>query len=211
MTTMMNPHTHNSRKRPSLSEQIDRLDSVLDGLAENLNDAVADAVKVAVGTAVQHALESVLKDVLTNPVVVARLQVPATEVTAPAVTPAVPDTIADRPLPVSLWQRIGACAAVVGKVCKRPFQSAWSLTKSMMHRACNGCLAVWAHRDLLGVFKYQLLSAATIGVLLAVLACYSAPWLAAAISGVGGFLTALAVQAGLWMRKLLTTTHEQFA
>ena len=48
-------------------------------------------------------------------------------------------------------------------------------------------------------------------VLLAVLACYSAPWLAAAMSGVGGFLTALAVQASLWMRKLLETAHKQFA
>lgn len=210
MTTMMNPHTHNNRKRPSLSEQIDRLDSVLDGLAENLNDAIADAVKVAVGTAVQHALETVLKDVLTNPVVLARLHVPAADVTAPAVTSAMPDTIADQPLTVGLWQRIGAGAAVVGEICKRPFQVVWSLTKCIWHRACNGCLTVWAHRDLLGIFKYQLLSAATIGVLLAVLA-YSAPWLAAAISGVGGFLTALTVQAGLWMRKLLATAHKQFA
>ena len=76
MTTMTNPHT-NGRKRPSLSEQINRLDSMLDGLSDGLNDAVADAVKAAVGDAVKEAVQTVLKEVLTNPVLLAKLQPPA--------------------------------------------------------------------------------------------------------------------------------------
>ena len=51
-----------SRKRPSLSEQLDRLDRILDGLAGALNESVADAVKAAVGPAAQEAVRSALAD-----------------------------------------------------------------------------------------------------------------------------------------------------
>src|SRR6187401_3179123 len=63
----------NGSKRPSLSEQINRLDRTLDGLADGLNEAVADAVKDAVGTAVREAVQTVLKEVLLNPDVIAKL------------------------------------------------------------------------------------------------------------------------------------------
>ena len=56
MTTTTNNAT-NSRRRPTLSDQIDRLDRTLDGLAEALNEAVADAVKSAVGAAVREAVQ----------------------------------------------------------------------------------------------------------------------------------------------------------
>ena len=74
MTTMIDPHA-NGRKRASLNEQINRLDTMLDGLSDGLNEAVADAVKSAVGTAVKEAVQAVLTEVLTNPEI--RAQVPA--------------------------------------------------------------------------------------------------------------------------------------
>src|SRR5690242_11545695 len=55
----------NGRQRKSLSEQIDRLDSLLDGLAEGLNEAVAEAVR--------QAVRAVLTEVLANPDLLARL------------------------------------------------------------------------------------------------------------------------------------------
>ena len=53
MTTKVNT---NGQARKSLSEQLDRLDAVLDGLADGINDTVVMAVKEAVGAAVQAVL-----------------------------------------------------------------------------------------------------------------------------------------------------------
>src|SRR5579883_2650683 len=92
----------NGRRRPSLTEQIDRLDTTLDGLADGLNEAVADAVKSAVGAAVREAVQATLIEVLTNPDVLARLRAAA----APPPRQATPP-----PLPVpngpTVWQRLG--------------------------------------------------------------------------------------------------------
>ena len=63
MTTMNG--TKNAR--PTLSNQIDRLDGILDGLAEALNESVADAVKDAVGKTVRESVEEAVRDVLADP------------------------------------------------------------------------------------------------------------------------------------------------
>ena len=55
------------RTRKSLSEQIDRLDAILDGLGDALNEAVAAAVSEAAGRAVREAVQAVLAEALTNP------------------------------------------------------------------------------------------------------------------------------------------------
>src|SRR5258706_15071795 len=49
---MTAPMMNGTQQRKSLSQQLDRLDSILDGLADSLNGAVADAVRDAVGQAV---------------------------------------------------------------------------------------------------------------------------------------------------------------
>src|ERR1043165_4905234 len=86
----------NGRKRPSLSEQINRLDKTLDGLADGLNEAVADAVKDAVGQAIRDAVQTVLKEVLGNPEVIAKLN-GATVPVATFCEPAAPKpTLRDR-------------------------------------------------------------------------------------------------------------------
>jgi hypothetical protein len=58
MTTMMTQT--NGRARKSLSDQIDRLDTILDGLADALNQAVAEAVQQTVAVAVRAAVAEVL-------------------------------------------------------------------------------------------------------------------------------------------------------
>jgi hypothetical protein len=72
--------------RRQLSEQIDRLDLVIESLSENLNDAVATAVENAVGVAVQKAVEAVLLEVVSNPAVRELLR-PQAPPTPPAPTP----------------------------------------------------------------------------------------------------------------------------
>ena len=56
--TLQTNNEADKKARKSLSEQIDRLDSLLDGLADNLNSAVADAVRDAVGGAVREAVHA---------------------------------------------------------------------------------------------------------------------------------------------------------
>jgi hypothetical protein len=43
----------------------------------------------------------------------------------------------------------------------------------------------------------------------AVVVCYAGPWIAALVGGIGGFFTTLAVQAGLWLRKVLAIDAAQ--
>src|SRR5262249_57355274 len=62
MTTMTN-----GRARKTLSDQLDRLDSILDGLSEALSESVAAAVKEATAQAVQQAVQATLTEILTSP------------------------------------------------------------------------------------------------------------------------------------------------
>src|SRR5215212_1384505 len=63
-TTRMNG---SGTPRKQLSDQLDRLDAVIDALDEGLKGAVADAVREAVTVAVNEAVQAVLVQVLTNP------------------------------------------------------------------------------------------------------------------------------------------------
>jgi hypothetical protein len=72
----------NGQRRPNLSDQIDRLDKILDGLAEGLNDAVVSAVQIAVQAAVKEATESILRELFTSAAVLPAL--------AAALSPATP-------------------------------------------------------------------------------------------------------------------------
>src|SRR5437870_3255895 len=57
--------TENGKPRRQLSDQLDRLDGIIDALADNLNEAVADAARV--GT--KSAVKEILLEVLTDPTV----------------------------------------------------------------------------------------------------------------------------------------------
>src|SRR5262245_52601011 len=48
--------------RPSLGDQLDRLDGILNGLADALNQSVTAAVSVAVGNAVREAVEAAARE-----------------------------------------------------------------------------------------------------------------------------------------------------
>jgi hypothetical protein len=57
----------NCQPRKSLSDEIDRLDGILDGLAGGLNEAVAAEVQRTVGAAVSEAVRAAVKEALTAP------------------------------------------------------------------------------------------------------------------------------------------------
>src|SRR6266567_4548749 len=54
-------------RRKTLSDQLDRLDGVIDDLSEGLHQAVAHVVGQAVTQAVQQAVEGLMQTVLNNP------------------------------------------------------------------------------------------------------------------------------------------------
>src|SRR5262249_46273984 len=54
-------------RRKTLSDQLDRLDGIIDDLSEGLNQAVAHVVQQSVTTAVKQAVEGLLEAAVSNP------------------------------------------------------------------------------------------------------------------------------------------------
>jgi hypothetical protein len=199
MSTMTIPNA-NGRKRPNLGEQINRLDTMLDGLSEALNDAVADAVKAAVGDAVQ----TVLTEVLTNPEIRAKLYPPVPS----APPPPAAERITLRQRLDKLFGRVRSFLGGLRRACAEKITTAKTLISHDWRCTIDHVVSVWR---LLRPFKYQIFLALGIGVTIGVGVWYGGPWIGAVASGIGGFATALSVQAGLWVRKLFAGDAEQIA
>ena len=206
MTTMTNS-TRNGRKRMSLDEQIGRLDQTLDGLADGLNEAVADAVKMAVGNAVREAVQCVLTEVLTNPDILAKIRATATPKVEEPVHPDVPEPSES----VSIWCRLG-------RLCGRIRDRLANLRQTL--RTATGNIRAWtAERftvlsaicQMLSPFKYHIMAAIAIGLLVGIGVWCAGPWLGIVASAVGGFVATLSVQAGLWLRKLFARDQAEVA
>jgi hypothetical protein len=198
MTTTTAP----DKGRKTLSSQLDRLDSMLDGLADGLNEAVADAVQAAVAQAVKEAVQATLTEVLTNPTLLAALRPPASEAAAAPPRP--------RPARHWMWERLGqlwrgvrCCLVGLREACGAGLRQAGGWLAGLWRRMKHGLSALGEGCRSLACFRYQLLAALGIGGAVAAGAWYAGPWLAALLSGVGGFAAALAVQGWLWLRNAL--------
>jgi hypothetical protein len=185
MTTTM---TTNGKLRRSLSDQIDRLDTILDGLAEALNESVAAAVRDAVGLAVREAVQAVLTEVLTNPAVLDKLRGTMPPPAAPAVTAPARPSWRERLRPA--WGRVVAGALATRLQCRR-----------LWGRARQGLSGLWERLSLLRRCRRQVLAAVGVGLVAGVVAYVAGPWLAALVSAVGGCAGTLAVQTWLWLRR----------
>jgi hypothetical protein len=199
---MSTPHV-NGRERKSLAEQIDRLDAILDGLAEGLNEAVVTAVQAAVGLAVQEAVRGVLTEVLTNPALLAKLRggaAPAPAAVSPPVAPGKP-RLRER---FRQWcGRVAATVRAAWQECGRVLHQGLSTCRRLPGRVRRGWARCWHRVQVVKHFRVQLLTALAVGVAAGTAAYWAGPWLAAGVSALGGFATALAVQAGLAVRRLL--------
>jgi hypothetical protein len=182
----------NGRTRKSLAEQIDRLDSILDGLSEALQGAVAEAVTEAVGLAVKEAVRCVLAEVLTSPEFLERLrQVAAGSNPTPAMTASRGPGLLRR------WFN-SASAWALDRVAnaRRVIAGAVYILRQSLTRA-----GLYVHTLL--PFRRQLLLSAAVGTLAGVAAYHATPMLAAAAAWMGGFATALTVQAAVLLRRWL--------
>jgi hypothetical protein len=201
---MANTSSANGRtQRKSLAEQIDRLDAILDGLAEGINDTVVAAVRTAV------------VEVLTNEKLRRRLQ-----------------PVAAGPAPTGGWvgRLLGKARAFLGGLLRlvaagcagaaAALRKAWDRGAEALgpgtarERAAAACgrVAATARRLWTKVvalkcltlrFRRPVLVALGVGSAAGVLAYFSGPWAAAAAGWLSGFVTTLAVQAGVALRKLL--------
>jgi hypothetical protein len=208
----------NGRKRPTLSDQINRLDSILDGLAENLDAAVAAAVKEAAGIAIKEAVQGVLTEVLSNPELLDRLR-PEPAVTGCPQGPAAPGAAEEKrgwlsrlagvvtaaggkvvaltrrakarvaQLAPRCWETLSANLKNAGRRVKMLSQNVWRFLASIASTS-------WRARR-------PLLVALGVGAVVGG-GCYLAgPVVASAVSGLAGFVGSLAASAVNSLRQAL--------
>jgi len=187
----MNTTTINGRVRKSLTEQIDRLDRILDGLADGLNGAVAGAVQEAVGLAVRETLHSILVEVARNPDLLDRVRAAfAPQDQAMAVPPHLCGSAA------KLVQCVQARATAVWVRARRapaqvPARVSWLAAQAVaLYRR------MWQ-------FKGRLLSAVAIGATTAALTYCAGPILASVAAGLGGFAVTAAARTEPWLQWLV--------
>jgi hypothetical protein len=183
----------NSKVRKSLSEQIDRLDKILDGLAEALNGAVADAVTQAVGQAVKEAVQTVLSEVLTNPDLRAHLQGSAVAPTATDVYPATRST------GTSLVNRVAQNAAHLANRCSARLLALAQLGRRAVQQIGRVATDLLALMQGLRPFVRPLAAALLLGVATGIAAYCVGPWLAGVVGGAGG----LSLRLALHLRRLV--------
>lgn len=180
--------TNGKPQRKQLSDQLDRLDGIIDALADGLNQAVADACRE--GT--RLAVRDVLAELARNPELRALLVPPP----APAPVPPPP-----QPKTPGLWGRIKAKAAAA----RRAVAGVVTKAKEAVIRRCliaGDAVVALGHAtgEALPVRRVML---AGLGVGLVVgAACLVLPQTTAAVvSGVGAACTAVSVQVGNWLTR----------
>jgi hypothetical protein len=211
---MANTSSANGRtQRKSLAEQIDRLDALLDGLADGINDTVVAAVQEAV----QLAVRAAVVEVLTNEELRRRLQ---------------PAAAGPAPTCGWVGRLVGKARAFVGGLLRlltagcasaaAAFRKAWARGAEVLgarsgtartraaaaaRQLASAARRLWtkavALKCLARRFRRPVLLALGVGSAAGVLAYFSGPWAAAAAGWLSGFVTTLAVQAGVALRKLL--------
>jgi hypothetical protein len=192
--TLMQTVLTNSKVRKSLSEQIDRLDKILDGLAEALNGAVADAVTQAVSLAVKEAVQTVLIEVLSNPDLRAQLQGSAVAPIPAGTNPAIRST------GTSLVDRVAQKAAHLANWCTARLHALAQFGRRAVQQVSRVAANLFARVQGLRVYVRPLAAALLLGVATGVAAYCVGPWLAGVVGGAGSLGLRLAVRMQRFLR-----------
>ena len=178
-TTMIN-----GRPRKQLSDQLDRLDSIIDGLCDGLPEAIAAAAREGTRAAVKDAII----EVMTNPELRAVIQNLAP---APAATPFVPPVSAEAAQP-GLWSRIKAKVAAAKSTIVERYRAAKEAVTTTTRTLST-----------LMPLRRILLVALGVGVVITVLGILAPAGVAAVLAGIGGVITAALAQVASWFRRSL--------
>jgi hypothetical protein len=186
----MTASTTNSKpQRKQLSEQLDRLDNILDALSEGLNGAVADAAREGTRLAIKDALV----EILTDPSLRGRLH----EATLPPPATASAPT-EQRP---GLWARLKAAAArtaqAVGKIAAKVVSGSARCARSVVATLAEAVAGVRT----IGSLKKLALVGLGVGVAVGVVSYFAPHTVTAVFSGISGAVAAGAVRVSMWMRQ----------
>jgi hypothetical protein len=189
-TTMTTASISNDRpQRKQLSDEIDRLDQILDGLSEGINGAVADAAREGVREAVKGAIIELLTD--------ATLRARLHEATAPE-RPAAPAETASKP---GWWARLKMRAtrtiAGVGQAAANVLAGASRGVQAISEAATSKVRDV----QVLGSLKKLVVIGVVVGAVVGVASMVAPHVVAATVSGVTGAVAAAAIQFGVWAQR----------
>ena len=185
------PTTNGRPQRKQLCEQLDRLDTILNGLGEALNDSVADAVRTGTRLAVKEAIIEILTDPNLR---LKLLETAANQQALPARKP-------------SILSRFVAKARAMASAIA---QTAVDTTQTMIAKTGSAARTTAKTVRFLNSVFADLKTLVLIGVGVGLTVCvasYIAPHgVAAALSGIGGAVTAIAIRVGMFTRKAFRAT-----
>jgi hypothetical protein len=167
-TTVTRPGPIGRAARPSLGDQLDRLDGILNGLSDALNESVAAAVAAAVGKAVREGVKTAAREMA------ARSALTAARTTHPEVT-------GGRPV----WRHF------IARWCKstrRGFASAKLVAESLFDRL-GALIVASVHRTTRA--PQRLAVGVVAGIVAGATAGVGGPLMGAALGGLAGFVAAL--------------------
>jgi hypothetical protein len=181
-------------QRKQLSEQLDRLDTIIDALAEALPGAVADACKEGARAAVKDAIV----EILTNAEFQSLLGKVRPEIVNPAPTPG-QTAISRRP---NHWERFKSKIAAV----RDAVSSTATKVKDAIVGRCNAArdtvVAVGTAAGEMIPIKRILLTGLGVGLVVGVACLVMPQTVAAGVSALTATCTSIAMQTGNWLKRV---------
>ncbi len=187
------------QQRKQLTDQLDRLDSIIDLLAEGLPGAVADACRDGARAAVRDAVI----EIITNPELRAMLaphSIPATTMPMAPVEATSATSVSKERKP-SIWSRFKAKIAAAKNAVSGSVLKVKTAIVDRCH-AVRNAVAALGHASGESV-PVREISVVAVGVGMVVgLSCLLIPHeIAAVVGGVGAASTAFAMQIGSWLKR----------
>jgi len=191
----MSPTISNGRpQRKQLSDQLDRLDSIIDTLAEGLNSAVADAAREGS----RQAVKEIVTELLTNPDILAMIRsaavgsIPAPMKSSESMPPV------ESPAPMA--KPAGFVSTTISAVVKTASSAIVRVTNTVRKLWTRTVMTISAIRHNPQLRK-MLVIGVSVGLATAVLATTNHT-VAAALSGLGAAATVVSVQVSGWLRNV---------
>jgi hypothetical protein len=183
----------NGKPRKQLSDQLDRMDGILDALAEGLPGAVTDACREGARQAVKDAII----EIVTNPELRALLgpaqPVPVAPVPAPEPAP--------EPKKPGLWSRLKAKVAAARDAITGAAAKATEAVAANCKAASDTIVAVGKSTGEALPWKRMLWVSAAVGLTVGVMCLVVPHAIAASVGAVSAATTTIAVQTGTWLKR----------
>ena len=197
MTATMNGRP----QRKQLSDQLDRLDTMIDCLADELPKAVADATREGTRAAVRDILGELLRD----PEILARLRdaLGGAAPVKPSPLSAPPPTPTPTPVPHApgLFARVGGgLHRGAGAALAKGRQALAAIVMRLREAKIRAAAAIETAQTFVPVRRFAV-TAALVGVTVAAISYVAPQGVSAMVSGIGGAVATAAVQTYAWLRK----------